>query len=258
MHVLLLNTVVYSPRHTPNTSALADPFGQFAWLDATLQAVQARGGSAYVVGHIPPILDTYQGAAQWEPAYVHRYLQTLARHADVVAGQLYGHLHVNTFRVMPAYSPFDSSYDKTTWRAPLMLNAAITPIYFNNPTFRIVDYDRATGSILDYAQYITNITAGATPPVWVPQFKSALAYLGTPSLSNADVDTLAKSYMTGDTQRWEAFLAQLASGNPPSVHTAISPSGQCTEEKCRQTEVCIMLAWSEEDVSVCTDSLTWR
>jgi sphingomyelin phosphodiesterase acid-like 3 len=50
LYVLLMNTVIYSPKHTPNATNLADPFQQFQWMRSMLDRVRAEGAAAYIAG----------------------------------------------------------------------------------------------------------------------------------------------------------------------------------------------------------------
>ena len=58
IHIFSINTLFYSTHHTPNTSFVTDPDAQFDWLKTQLFAVRAAGHRAYIVGHIPPVIDS--------------------------------------------------------------------------------------------------------------------------------------------------------------------------------------------------------
>jgi 3',5'-cyclic AMP phosphodiesterase CpdA len=58
LHVLSINTILYSSHHAPNTSSAVDPNFQFAWLRGQLEHVRGLGHRAYIVGHIPPALSS--------------------------------------------------------------------------------------------------------------------------------------------------------------------------------------------------------
>ena len=42
VHVLSLNTIIYSPSHRPTNVTMVDPFGQLEWLEATLNQISAQ------------------------------------------------------------------------------------------------------------------------------------------------------------------------------------------------------------------------
>ncbi|POM68122.1 Sphingomyelinase phosphodiesterase, partial [Phytophthora palmivora] len=89
--VLTLNTLPYSPNHFPNTSSIADPFGQFAWLNETLHDIRNSGKFVYVVGHIPPIVDSFSGAQMWEAKYITTYKEIVNGFADIIKAQFFAH-----------------------------------------------------------------------------------------------------------------------------------------------------------------------
>lgn len=156
--IISLNTVVYSLRHTPDSSADIDPLGQFAWLEAELATLQndaarfdsrscrLRGSSpvlpsasfpapspptqpcplclclckphsppvlqraavqlhpricrvwfrasaparVWILGHIPPVLDSYSFSPQWHRSYVVTYLALVKRFSSIIVAQFFG------------------------------------------------------------------------------------------------------------------------------------------------------------------------
>ena len=201
LYIISLNTVVYSPSHNPTpltNASRADPFGQLQWFRRALgwlreqqkqqQQQQASHGAvlfrALVVGHIPPTQDHYAFEPLWEPRFVDAYLQIVGEFDDVIAAQLYGHTHCDTFRLMPRFSaapaaaPAAAAVSSTQ---PLFITSAMTPIFQNNPSFRVWDWDpapvkAADDTLLDYTVYTAaldrngpqRLTGGAL--VFEPQY----------------------------------------------------------------------------------------
>ncbi|GBP48776.1 Acid sphingomyelinase-like phosphodiesterase 3a [Eumeta japonica] len=54
----------------------------------------------YIVGHVPPGWDGRRSHAAYSPEANSKYLRTVRRHAGIIAGQFFGHLHADTFRVI--------------------------------------------------------------------------------------------------------------------------------------------------------------
>lgn len=71
--------------------------------------------------------------------------------APVVAAQLFGHVHAEEIRI------------GTGFGGPMLLSGALSPVYNNNPTFHLVEYDSSTGKLLDYMVYYTEIKNPAEP-----------------------------------------------------------------------------------------------
>jgi len=94
-----------------------------------------------IVGHIPPTLDHFSFKAEWLDQFVVAYTQVIDQYADVVAAQLFAHLHQDTFRFMPS----------NRVEYPIFLVGAVSPIFENNPSFRVWSYKGA--QLLDFTVY---------------------------------------------------------------------------------------------------------
>jgi sphingomyelin phosphodiesterase len=80
------------------------------WLQATLAATKAAGQRAYVVGHVPIGMETAYGNDRrtpstlrpyWLDLFAHRYQSIMDSSGEaVVAIQIFGHEHVDTFRLI--------------------------------------------------------------------------------------------------------------------------------------------------------------
>eukprot|EP00588_Corethron_pennatum_P023523 CAMPEP_0194340934 /NCGR_PEP_ID=MMETSP0171-20130528/88043_1 /TAXON_ID=218684 /ORGANISM="Corethron pennatum, Strain L29A3" /LENGTH=470 /DNA_ID=CAMNT_0039106077 /DNA_START=146 /DNA_END=1558 /DNA_ORIENTATION=- len=194
--VLSLNTVIYSVWHSPNSTGVGDPFGQFAWLEMELATMRREGQWIYVSGHIPPTVGSYRRTQLWHGKYLDRYLALMLEYSDVVAAQLFGHVHSDEFRAASlGGKPLP----------PLLMTGALTPVYSNNPNFRVVRYNRLDGTILDYDTYFFDVAKAndaAVQPQWKisPSFREAF---GVPDMSAGSLssvaDTIASSEKAGAT-----------------------------------------------------------
>lgn len=136
-----------------------DPFGQFAWLKSQLEVARARGKPAWIVGHIPPGIETFTFTELWEDKYVANYL-AVVQNKDLgpfVAAQLFGHVHACEFRLLP---------DPANLTGPILLSGALSPIYNNNPAFRVIEYDSETSRPVGLAIYSAALSTGAAPLQW--------------------------------------------------------------------------------------------
>jgi len=147
--VLSINTAVYHKRHSTD-----DPFGQFKWLRSVMMELRAgtaiAGGAAQqpralIVGHIPPVLDHYHFEPLWEPFYARSYLEIVSQNSDLIAGQLFAHLHTPLIRLLPSQSG----------ALPLFIAGGVSPIYENNPSFRVWRYSGS--QLLDYTDFYGNL-----------------------------------------------------------------------------------------------------
>lgn len=102
LHAIVLNTIPYSKKHSPPTTTIADPFGQFAWLKTALSRARSGAFKVFIFGHIPPGLDSFAQIPSWDEGYVSSYVGLIMEFSDVVTGQFFGHLHGDEFRTFSA------------------------------------------------------------------------------------------------------------------------------------------------------------
>jgi Calcineurin-like phosphoesterase len=213
LRIISLNTIVWSVNHWPDTNndtlLSTDPFGQFAWLKVQLENARAAGEKVYLTGHVPPMLQSYTGSLG-EPLikshYVDMYFEMVTAHQDVIAAQLFGHVHSNELRavprgVLPDHAP------------PIMIQGSIAPCYTTTPFFSIVSYDRdgptkyptnlftyhvdldlynETTSSSSPSTSSTTATNTNTSSIWKRMFTNLTSALGMAALTNAETRLLAE------------------------------------------------------------------
>eukprot|EP00123_Amoebidium_parasiticum_P010130 comp19913_c0_seq1/m.24151 comp19913_c0_seq1/g.24151 ORF comp19913_c0_seq1/g.24151 comp19913_c0_seq1/m.24151 type:complete len:450 (-) comp19913_c0_seq1:490-1839(-) len=232
--LIALNTIPYSTKHSPDTRSNPDPFGQFSWLESTLSGARKNGTKVYVMGHIPPGLDSYALEPMWVETYAERYRKIIGDYSDVVLAQFFAHLHGDEFRTFPeGTAAFGSA-------SPLFITSSVSPVYTNNPSFRTVTYDPATKKLTNYAVYAVDLsTLGTGHEQWLGEYK-AVEYFGLSSLDNASFRNLAKSFLADDAA-WDKFR---------EVYKAMVPQPACMG-KCRVQQVCVMLSFTQADFNHC-------
>ena len=109
--------------------------------------------------HIPPGLNGYQTAESvkaggpaitfWQPELTSRFLQLVGEYRSLIQAVFAGHTHMDDFRVISR----DGQPALFIKIAP-----AVSPIYGNNPSFQVYQYDRDSGVIQNYQTYfLTNL-----------------------------------------------------------------------------------------------------
>lgn len=149
--LIQLNSIPYSPKHNPNTTNMDDPFGQLAWLNSTLINLRERKRKAFLTSHVPWGVDAYGSdpPSQWQEKYTVKFLELMAEHDDIVKAQLFGHTHINNVRLPPKI------YNVTS---PLLITAAVSPIYHNYPTFRVMQVDKNELCVTGFEDWHLNIS----------------------------------------------------------------------------------------------------
>ncbi|RLN77278.1 hypothetical protein BBJ28_00004749 [Nothophytophthora sp. Chile5] len=247
LRVLTLNTVPYSVRsHVPDTSKQSDPFGQFAWLDSTLAELQKAGKFAYLVGHIAPIVDSYGGNPQWHPKYIQTYKRIVGRYADVVKAQFFGHVHSIEFRV-PVASLDDGGKDGEGFQLPPMfISGSISPLFGNNPSFMVWDFDSETYEVLDFAVYGTNISDSEPQLDWKLLFQASEAY-GLASLSLAELSDFVLR-LGQNSSLLEDYYYNMKAQSPLTR--------PCSTPLCHVKTLCTLKWWTTKgQYQACVDSV---
>lgn len=243
LHVITLNTVPYSPSHLPDTSNQEDPFGQFEWLDTTLAELQSAGQFAYIAGHIAPIVDSYGGNPQWHVKYILKYKKIVGKYADVVKAQFFGHVHSIEFRVPAALD--EGAGDDSFQLLPMYISGSISPLFGNNPSFMVWDFDPETYDVLDYAVYGSDIAESAPQLDWKLLFRASDAY-GLRSLSLDELSSFVQRAQQNVTllERYFWYMKALSPNAPP-----------CTDLSCHAKTFCTLKWWTTKgEFLACMDT----
>jgi len=240
-----LNTNLYSiwadetdpgldPADTP------DPLGQFAWLQQQLDNAAAAGAALWIVGHIPPALDSFDRRPLWQLGYARRYWELLRAQPGVVTAQMFGHLHSDEYRL------WDSPH-----AAPLLLFASVSPVYNNNPAFyslTTTDDGKSLSSITAYYANLTEAPLGLSSPL-----SFAEEYSRSGPFTNRALALRTASFVDGTSdgdEAWSSFFDAYKVGRfGASVCAAESDRFQscasCTAG-CRRSFACLLLQGTNE------------
>ena len=209
--ILSISTVIYSTLHVPGDMLEADPFGQFAWLRTKLAEAVESGRSVWIVGHIPPGMETFGFTELWWPEYVTKYLALVQDPAlgPTVAAQLFGHVHKDEVRVLPNPPP---------GAGPIFLSSSISPVYYNNPSFKMVQYNRTSGRLLDFKTIYADITADGKPLQWKFGYDLLQTYpdLKMSGITAGALANLTDSLLTGK-DSWKRYARWYAAGYPSDL-----------------------------------------
>ncbi|XP_065838310.1 sphingomyelin phosphodiesterase-like [Oscarella lobularis] len=145
-----------------------DPAGQLQWLVNELQDAENKGQKVHIIGHIPP----NKGCLT---AWSANYEKIVNRYENTIAAQIYGHTHETHISVY-----FNNSRPVNV----LYTGPSVTTYKELNPAFRVYEvdgiYKDSTFGILDYTDYIMNLTeANLTPnasPRWRKEYSARDAY----------------------------------------------------------------------------------
>lgn len=138
LRLIVLNTNIFSYKGKgKNLNALA--MQELQWLHKTLQAAKNAHQKVFITMHIPQGVDIYATThtrlfrliTLWKPVYIKQFENIMQQFAPEIAGVFAGHLHRNQFQVLT----YDNKYE-----VPAVNVTSISPIFGNQPGFRVIAY----------------------------------------------------------------------------------------------------------------------
>jgi hypothetical protein len=184
LHILSLNTVFFSNNYQATSFregcaqvASNGPADLLEWLASNLTAAKQAHERVWLMFHIPPGIDGYASTHKretaseatspsvsnscvdmivpmWVPDWTARFNALLETYQDTILASFSGHTHTDDFRLITSAG---------VNRAFVLVDPPVSPVYGQNPSFRIVTF-ASDGSLADQATYyLTNLkTASST------------------------------------------------------------------------------------------------
>ena len=169
VRILSLNTIFWSDKYraasfsngcaTVNSTAAGD---LFTWLQSQLADAQQSHEKVWLMFHIPPGIDGWATThpwgetpascqssivQMWVPEWTTQFDSLLEQYQGTVLANFAGHTHVDDFRIIGAGA--NPQF--------VLIDPAISPVYDQNPGFRIVDFN-GDGTLADQTIYfLTNL-----------------------------------------------------------------------------------------------------
>eukprot|EP00055_Hartaetosiga_balthica_P004059 m.9970 g.9970 ORF g.9970 m.9970 type:complete len:526 (-) comp3579_c0_seq1:198-1775(-) len=231
--IISINTVLYSIYHTPKKPDVDDPFGQLAWLEEQLNRIRTSNSHqvAYIVGHIPPSIGSWDKVQYWHDEYLQQYYTILEKYVDIIPVQLYGHLHSDEFRVGIAQN-----------LPPLFIGSSVTPVYDNNPNFKVVTFNKTTGALIGAATHFLDISLPTEQQYWKELYTFEESY-GINDLSASSMEEVVNHIAQGGNKStpMENFLVNLRAG---------VPQGMCAKQ-CFNEWVCVLSSLTAANYQAC-------
>ena len=169
--IIALNTFALSPRATADPTLIAE---QFTWFDARLAQARAAGQKVWLLMHAPPGADEdttgnptndsgqiTAATMMWVDANQAQFMAIIDKYPGLIAMSLAGHTHMDEFRLM---SPGNA----------LTITAGISPVFFNNPAYKVFTFDRLSLAPTDFSAM--NCNPLATPAAFNSYYTFSRAY----------------------------------------------------------------------------------
>jgi hypothetical protein len=248
LRIVSVNSVFFSNKY--QSVSFADgcaavqsdgPARTFSWLESTLSRAAQNREKVWIMMHIPPGIDGYstmvsyrslsQAASSgpgdlcsqaivpmWKPFWTELFDRLIAQYPTTITAVFTGHDHTDDFRVIHAGQAAQQF---------VLIDPPISPIYGQNPAFRIVTF-AAGGSLTDQTTwYLTNLEAASTtvPGTWMPEYTFAAEW-HRPRLDAAGLNSIYDEIRSNPDagQRWLTLL------NVSSTYRPVPASGARTLE----------------------------
>jgi sphingomyelin phosphodiesterase acid-like 3 len=246
VRILSVNSVFFSNKYQAASFANAckpvdsnAPTRTVAWLESNLAQAARAHQKVWLMFHIPPGIDgfatmmRYQSLSKtaapqnlcsnaivpmWKPVWTASLERLMVEYPNTITASLAGHDHTDDFRVIQAGQPGTQSVLPHF----VLIDPPISPIYGQNPAFRIVTFssDGRLGGQSTY--YLTNLQAARSdiPGTWTREYTFAEKWQ-SPQLDAATLNTIYDRIANDPTAR-DQWLTLL---NVSSTHDPVPANG---------------------------------
>ena len=252
VRIISLNSIFLSNKYRAlNSSQECAPVSStaasdlMAWLERNLAAAAQANQKVWLTLHIPPGIDGYASSTEyqsqlqkgvpanadtcgnsivpmWVPAWTAQFDALLAKyHGTVVAG-FAGYTHSDDFRLIGPAGPE---------REFVLINPAISPVYKQNPGFRVVSY-RGDGKVTDQSTYyLTNLNSASSrsPGRWKREYTFTRKWK-TRELNTTSLGTLYNHVSTSERVRDDWLKLYAVSGPAEASEKGIARGLYCAVE----------------------------
>ena len=167
-HIIALNTVLFSPKALgPDLNKVAQQ--QLSWLSQQLQSIAAHNEKAWIIFHIPPGIDSFATAKSlfqtivpfWKNEYSKTFNELVNQYNLTITAVFSGHTHTEGTWVLSDTQPGDKVIDQSI--------PSISPIFGNNPAYKIYSYDKKNFKLLQSTTYLLNLNSPSRESNWQRQ-----------------------------------------------------------------------------------------
>jgi sphingomyelin phosphodiesterase acid-like 3 len=264
VRIISLNSIFFSAKYqaqrfsegcarVPSTA----PDDLFAWVKERLSLAHEAHQKVWLMFHIPPGMDGYSSLLQyqsalktksneppaqlcatslvpmWAPKWTAAFDELLAQYADTVIASFAGHTHTDDFLLINAATATPSF---------VLVNPAFSPVYNQNPGFRVATIAK-DGMLIDSSvYYLTNLifASSTTPGEWKKEYTFSQQWK-VHGIDQSSLTSIYESVTRDESARddWLKFYnvsspaALLPAGTAPFLYCAVEglnaeSYGSCT------------------------------
>ena len=244
LNFLVLNTNLYLRDHEVGGN---DPCGQLKWLEERLVETEQRvDGKVFIVGHVPPGGQSWTSPNDTVKELHERFLRLLVRFSDVIVGQLYGHTHTDSFRLIRS--------EKGKPVGLSLLQGSVSPITGCNPSLRLYSCNSQKNKLVDFDQYfidleqidvVPNISAVELAKRWKLLYRASESYR-LKDLSPASLEGLWLKLRKKDTGLFKQY----------QINSVAGRQGLDCDNDCWKKSVCMAGFTNDTQIENCFATLS--
>lgn len=164
IRLVFLNSVLFSNKaEGEHLSEAAN--SELDWLHQELQKATDRKQKVLIAMHIPTGIDVYMTLYTpftlvefWKTAYSKRFLEEIQHASPHILGVFQGHIHADSFQILSGLGQKP---------LPLTGTPSISPIFGNNPGFKIYSYSPQDPRLLNFVTYYRSLEGDA---IWEKEY----------------------------------------------------------------------------------------
>ena len=240
--LIVLDDLFQSRRYTscsgtPNDAAVA---AQLAWLDKELAGAKRRGERVWVLGHIPPGLDSFTTLMQHKNVCAGEapvmflsnegLADVMGKYADVIRLGVFGHSHMDEIRLFGGAGEAGEA-EGAKGKVAIKMVSGMTPLAAGVAEFTVAKVDPASARMVDYTVFSTSNASGVNTS-WAKMYSFGGTYQKT-EFSPEALNELIESF-EGDPEALGsasgAYLRSVVGGQKGLMLKALWPQYTCMLE----------------------------
>eukprot|EP01103_Thecamoeba_quadrilineata_P007914 TRINITY_DN17733_c0_g1_i1.p1 TRINITY_DN17733_c0_g1~~TRINITY_DN17733_c0_g1_i1.p1 ORF type:complete len:490 (-),score=90.68 TRINITY_DN17733_c0_g1_i1:51-1520(-) len=243
LSILSLNTFIWTLGDVDDdVDNDEDPFEQFFWLDSELENARLDSRKVWIIGHHPPGIDHFSLEPKWRPDYLQRYTDIVSPHIqnDTIAAQLFSHEHYSSMRLLKQKPGKQLAGQK---EGLVLVHSSISPIFGNNPTFRVYEFSLESLLPVDFEEWNLQIRNSSE---WAALFHSFKLEFGLDHFGAHDVG----QWIRGEFDSFAEY-ANSSLGNSARSNDELCRSRRRLED-CERVVRCMSDSVFREDFRRCS------
>ena len=212
--MIILNTVFCSWKYKNKCgdTLLTPGKDELEWLESNLERCRRSNHKVYLSYHIPPGVDVYSTVHNdtscsekffhsWDDELNSEFMRIMEEYSEIITASFAGHFHRDDFRII---------YKNNLPASYINITPSISPVYDNNPSLKIFQYDKSDYGLINYQSYYLPVQNNYDNPGWLFQYDFSYAYKMN-QLSSITLDSIRGLIKTDSLYKFDYIKYYIAS-----------------------------------------------